>query len=160
MDELPTSLPEIFADHLREVNPVGLGAEHWLSEDRMLKVAKVIAKTSLGEDYIPKEVTRERLEEALKAVGEAITESNDPLKRLELNGVLAIRRQGAAKLCRFALDPMAEYIGAEAIGDDCGTDREKWKAVLESSAGALGFQYALRLTLQAYGAWRGWPADL
>jgi hypothetical protein len=54
---------------------------------------------------------------------------------------------------------MAEYIGAEAIADDCGADYEKWKNVFDKSSNAPGFQTALRLTCQAYGPSRGWVME-
>lgn len=159
LGDMPLSLPEIFADHLRQVNPNDPKVERYLEMNRMLKVAKVVAKLSLGSDLVPKEVTRNALEAALKDAGETVRDSCDPLKRLVLNGVLTERTQGTALLYRFALDPMAEYIGAEAIADDCGADHERWKNVLEVSNGAPGFQTALRLTRQAYGLSRGWNME-
>jgi hypothetical protein len=73
---------------------------------------------------------------------------------LTMNGVLTEGTQGAASLYRFALDRMAESIGAEAIVDDPGVDGEKWEEVLQASE-APGFRTALRLTRQAYGLSRG-----
>ena len=159
LDDMPLSLPEIFAESLRQVNPDDPKAQHYLEVNRMLKVAKVVAKLSLGADYIPKEITRDAAILAIQSGGEAVNDSCDPLKRLSLNGVLVERTQGAALLYRYALDPTAEYLGAEAVADDCGADRAKWKEIFDKSSNAPGFQTALRLTRQAYGPSRGWNME-
>lgn len=156
LDDMPPSLPEIFADNLRQVNPDDSTVPHYLEVNKMLKLAKAFAKLSLGEDCIPKEFTPDLAMAACAAAGAAIIESCDPLKRLSLNGVLIERTQGAAMFYRYALDPMAEYIGAEAIVDDCGSDRAMWK---EMSSNAPGIRTALRLTRQAYGPSRGWNME-
>ena len=54
---------------------------------------------------------------------------------------------------------MAEYIGAEAVAEDCGADCGKRRDVFDKSSTALGFQTALRLTRQAYGPSRGWAME-
>jgi GTPase SAR1 family protein len=159
IDDIPISLPEIFAENLRQVNPDDPKALHFLEVNRMLKVAKLVAKLSLGADYIPKEITRDAAILAIQSGGEAVNDSCDPLRRLSLNGVLAERTQGAALLYRYSLDPMAEYIGAEAVADDCGADRAKWKEIFDKSTNSPGFQTALRLTRQAYGPSRGWNME-
>jgi hypothetical protein len=70
--------PEVFADHLRQVNPNDPEAEHYLEVNRMLRVAKVVAKLSLGEDYIPTEVTR----------GGALLALEQPGRRLPIRATL------------------------------------------------------------------------
>jgi GTPase SAR1 family protein len=156
LEDMPLSLPEIFAENLRQVNPVDSSTPNFMNESTMLKIAKILAKLSLRDTYIPKEITRTLAEQAIQSEGISVSDGNDPLKRLHGNGVLTQRPQGAEMLYRYFLDPMAEYIGAEAFGDECGADPKKWKDLFEKSKNAPGFQIALQLTRQAYGFSRGW----
>ena len=52
----------------------------------MVKIAKIIAKTALGDDFIPKEFRRAAAMAALSTAGETTQPGFDPIKRLRLNG--------------------------------------------------------------------------
>jgi hypothetical protein len=156
---MPMSLPEIFADHLRMLNPDDPKAEAYVEDDRMLEVARVFARLALTDDFVPKDFTRSGALEALRASGEDGTDLNTLLRRFVLNGVLSPRMQGTTAFYRFVLDPVAEYVGAEAFADECGSDSDRWNALLNRGRQAPGFVAALRLTRQAYGLSRGWPAE-
>ena len=54
LHDLPVSLPGVYFQHLRLVNPQDPGLPHFVANDRLVKVAKAIAKTALGGDFIPR----------------------------------------------------------------------------------------------------------
>jgi hypothetical protein len=150
IDDLPVSLPEVYFRHLRLVNPQDPALPHYIHNDRMVKVAKTLAKTALGANFIPKEFTRSAALAALSSAGETVTAACDPVERLKLNGILKEKQGGMDVQLRFELDPVAEILAAAAYGDDCGHDPQKWAALLEQSATAPGFQSALKLVRQSY----------
>ena len=150
LDDLPVSLPEVYFRHLRLVNPQDSSLPHFVHNDRLLKVAKIIAKTTLGGDFIPKEFTRDAAVDALAAAGETVTSGCDPIERLRLNGIMVERQGGLYVQLRFALDPVAEFLAAAAHGEECGQDTDKWENLLRKSQTAPGFQSALKLVRQAY----------
>jgi hypothetical protein len=52
-------------------------------------------------------------------------------------------------LYRFALDPVAEFLAAEAVFDGCAGDTAEMGKMVKNSASAPGFQNAFLLTIQA-----------
>jgi hypothetical protein len=83
----------------------------------------------------------------------------NPIDRLKSNGVLFQREIGAYTRLRFALDPIAEFLGAFAYAEECGADQESWTRILKESISAPGFQIALKLIRQAYGHKMGWALE-
>jgi photosystem II stability/assembly factor-like uncharacterized protein len=156
LDDLPISLPEVYFRHLRRVNPDDPSVQHFLDGDRMLKVAKLLAKVAIGRDFIPREFRKEEATAALKSVGEVVSVSCDPTVRLRMNGVLVEKSGGLGTQLRFALDQIAEFLAAAQYAEECAADAEKWKALLSQTESAHGFHMALVLTRQAYGRQRGW----
>jgi hypothetical protein len=43
------------------------------------------------------------------------------------------------------LDPVAEYLGAAALGDECRGNNARWEVLIDDAAAAPSFQTALRL---------------
>jgi len=149
LDELPASLPEVYFLHLRRVNPQDPSLPHYLHNDRMIKIAKILGRLALEPNFIPKEFSRAQALAALKAAGESATETSDPIERLKLNNVLIEKEGGFDIRLRFALDPIAEFLAAAEYQEQCGSDQTKWDAVMERSSQAPGFQSALKLVRQA-----------
>jgi photosystem II stability/assembly factor-like uncharacterized protein len=148
LDDLPSSLPEVYLRQIRIVNPQNSGLPNFFPDDPLLEIAQALAKISLRRDFIPKEFSRS---EATKIIGEPKYNS-DPLQRLVLNGVLVEKPGGKDVRFRFSLDPVAEFLAAVSYGEDCGPDDEKWRELKNKSASAPGFQVAIELVRQAY-----WP---
>ena len=159
LDDLPASLPEVYVQYLKQVNPKTSRTSNSLSDEEMLKVTKTLGKLALQPNYSPKEFTREAAQEALKSRGWASFDRIDPIERLKSNGVLFQKEIGAYTRFRFALDPIAEFLGAFAYAEECGSNRDSWKRTFENSAAAPGFQIALKLIRQAYAAHLGWNLD-
>jgi hypothetical protein len=149
LEELPVSLPEVYFLHLRKVNPQDPGLPHYLHNDRMIKIAKILGKVALEPNFIPKEFSRTQALAAVKTAGESVTETSDPIERLKLNGVLVEKEGGLDTRLRFAFDPIAEFLAAAEYLEEYGSDQTKWDAVMERSSQAPGFQSALKLVRQA-----------
>jgi len=159
LDDLPTSLPEVYVQYLKQVNPKTSAASNSFSDEEMLKVAKTLGKLALQPNYVPKEFSPEAARDALKSNGWASFDPIDPIERLKSNGVLFQKEIGASTRFRFALDPVAEFLGAFAHAEECGADQDLWKRILANSVSAPGFQIALRLIRQVYGGQLGWAVD-
>jgi photosystem II stability/assembly factor-like uncharacterized protein/RecA/RadA recombinase len=149
MDGLPNSLPDVYADYLRRINPKVHGMENGISDELMLQTAKTLARLSLGDDYIPREFTHERARQSLKSEVSDIPAGIDPLRRLSDNGVLVSKAIGASTFLRFALDPVAEFLAAEAYFDQCAGEKARLRKLLTDSQRAHGFHNALLQTVQA-----------
>jgi hypothetical protein len=63
--------------------------------------------------------------------------------------VLLSKEVGATTFLRFALDPVAEFLAAEAHFDHCEGKDDCLQKLLEDSKNAQGFHNALVLTIQA-----------
>jgi hypothetical protein len=151
LDALPSSLPDVYANYLRRVNPKVHGIENGLDDETMLRTAKALARLALGSDYIPKEFSRDRGMQCLKSEAADIPAGIDPLLRLVANGVLLSKELGATTYLRFALDPVAEFLAAEAYFDQ-GAGEEAClclRQLLSDSERAPGFHTALLHTIQA-----------
>jgi hypothetical protein len=149
LEELPHNLPDVYANYLRRVNPKLPGTLNAMSDGDMLRVAKALARLALGSDFIPKEFTEEKGRAFLETEGPKMAAGIDPLRRLIDNGVLITRVRGATTYMRFALDPVAEFLAAEAHFDKCDGKKECLDKLLEDSKSAQGFHNALLLTIQA-----------
>ena len=156
LDEVPKSLPNIYTDYLRRVNPKTLGVANAMGDEDMLAVAKALAKIAIGSNYIPKEFTREQATECIRTNLPTLPQQIDPLQRLIGNGVLMFKWVGAKAIYRFALDPVAEFLAAETYFDGCDSNSSCLENLLESSNRAQGFHNALLLTIQARDA-TFWP---
>ena len=152
LDEIPNSLPAVYADYLRRLNPKIGGTPNSMTDEDMLAVAKVLAKLAVGNDYIPREFTREHGFERLRCEVSGLPKEVDPLKRLTDNGVLLFNWRGATAVYRFALDPVAEFLAAEAHFDNCAGKMTDLEELLKKSIAAQGFYNALLLTIQARSA--------
>ena len=149
LDEVPKSLPNIYTDYLRRINPKTAGVANPMSDADMLTAAKALAKFAVGSNHIPKEFTREQGTECIRSKVPALPQQIDPLQKLTDNGVLMFKWLGATPTYRFALDPVAEFLAAEAYFDECGNDPNCLKKLLEKCKHAVGFYNALLLTIQA-----------
>jgi hypothetical protein len=134
---------------LKRVNPKVQGLPNAMSDDEMLRTAKLLAKLAEGENFIPKGFSRDIAEPVLRAAVWTTSLKADPIKRLVENGVLIERAQGAAFYFRFVLDPVAEFLAADAYYDEYGNKAACWEELKQRSAGAPGFQAAVLLIRQA-----------
>ena len=134
LSDLPVSLPDIYFRHLRQINPSDSSTENFLGVDRMIRVAKILAKLAIAKDYVPKGFLRSEAVAKLEMAGEPVNMSVDPIIRLQMNGVLLEKVGGIDIHLRFALDPIAEFLAAALFAEDCGADADKWDAIFAESS--------------------------
>ena len=149
LDEVPKSLPNIYTDYLRRINPKTAGVANAMSDVDMLAAVKALAKFAVGSNHIPKEFNGQQATECIRSKVPALPQQIDPLAKLTDNGVLMFKWLGATPTYRFALDPIAEFLAAEAHFDECGNDPSCLKNLLEKCEHAPGFYNAMLLTIQA-----------
>lgn len=159
LDDLPQSIPDVYFDYLRSVNPPG-----GMSDPDMLNAAEVLAELALEKGFVPHEIVRSEAQKALAAAGwKEPGEPDSILRRLRDNGVLLETSVGTEVLLRFALDPIAEFLAASAHAKRCGESLSAWKTLVlkidQAGEQAAGFRLALRLVCEAYGQRLGWACS-
>lgn len=151
MSELPGSVPDAYFTYLVDVNPKEATTENWMSDVDMLRSARCLAVLSIGENFKPQDFSREAAEQALEAAGWPKATRHAPIERLKSNHILIERRSGARFMVSFALDPVAEFLAADEMLDQCHGARvaeDKLRAdVAAKGAEVRGFLSALDLVL-------------
>lgn len=149
LDHLPRSIPATFADELRDKNPTDAGAPHFMLHDQMFRAARLLARESLGDNYVPQEITLDKARDVLRAAGWTNPATLDPVTRLQMNGALILRDEGTRTTVSFALDPVAEFLAAESYVEEIGMDIDRMEAlrakVISQGEPASGFLAALQI---------------
>jgi hypothetical protein len=135
--KLAASIPRLIENYLKSLNPSDAGQD-CLTHDAMLRAAQLAAALELGTQYRPRSFSRTEAEDYFAANKWDITISPDPLRRLIANGVLV--DEGAGYM-RFRLDPVAEYVAAEAAVQKHGQNAEAWQSLLSAVAAAGADSY-------------------
>jgi|GEM_PF-4062385 len=163
LDDLSSSIPELYCDYLRRLNPKSEAATNFLADDDMLRVAEVLGLLALGEKFVPQEFERIQAEERLLAAGGKDFTRIDPLQRLIDNGVLIRKTAFTTELLRFTMDPLADFLGAMAHARACGSDASNWQALVAilNTLGprANGFRAAWCIVYRTYGLQLHWPEN-
>jgi hypothetical protein len=145
LDELPSSIPEVYFNYLEQVNPREAHVPNFMTHEEMLKAAMALAKLALAGDFVPKEFFRDEAVNMLRGLGWSGPEKTDPIRRLIDNGVLMEKSLLVFRRLRFVLDPVAENLAAAAYVRACRADPACLNELREKSAGARGFRAALEL---------------
>ena len=119
------------------------------------------AYAELGEDFRPKAVARATVESKLQADSRLVSTKADYVRRLEGNGLLVRRQSGTEETIEYILDPLAECLAAFEHARQCGSDTQRWSALISEVAqrgeNARGFMLALRMNHAAYARALGFP---
>jgi photosystem II stability/assembly factor-like uncharacterized protein len=148
IEVLPVSVPEVFLEYLRRLNPQGPSTPDHVPDAQMLAAARTVAAVELDEAFVPRVVRRTRVEQALRrtAVAGEIVRS---LGRLIANGVLEESAPGGIPMLRFALDPVAEYLAALHWLELLSDDRKEWDSFLMRLAELPGYPQTMSGFLRA-----------
>jgi len=166
LENLPSSIPDIYFDYLRMVNPKASNprspsVNNWLPDELMVEIVTSLAKCSLNERMLPSQwIGGRQARSVLANPIFAIPLGCDPLQRLVDNGILRKRVAGADELYAFALDPLAEFAACFEFAVECGEDPAKWQKLAEKIRALdeppLGFLNAMSITIRAYGGTLSW----
>lgn len=152
LERVPNSIPDVYFDYLNNVNPK-TDITNPVPNSTMRSSAELIAKLSLDDDFVPKDIpeniiTNHLIESAL------FTDSILPVKRLKDNGILIVRQYAGTDFVRFIYDPLSEYLAAMWWANDCGKTKAKWDALYNRvntlPESTLAFKQALRLIHYTY----------
>jgi photosystem II stability/assembly factor-like uncharacterized protein len=152
MDLLPSSVPDLYFDFLKRLNPHDVPDA--VSDEELVDACRRLATVSVEPDFLPKEMTLSEAHAVLGSDGTGI------IPRLVENGVLAKRTAGAETIMRFSLDPLAEYLAAFASAREAGSSKQAWERLIAKVGvedRAKGFGVALRLTWERYHMDFKWP---
>jgi photosystem II stability/assembly factor-like uncharacterized protein len=157
IEELPVDVPEVYLDYLDRLNPSDVTTPNRIERETMQKAAFVLARTSLGKDYVPADFRREGAE---KDLGQAkLAPAGSLIDRLISNGVVQERAVAGIRILRFQLDPVAEYLDAIATCRELGGASAAWeKTISELTAlkaypdGIRGFLTAITVCYASYKA--------
>jgi photosystem II stability/assembly factor-like uncharacterized protein len=159
LDTLAISLPDVYFDYLCSLNPIHADVTNRMTNQEMLSAAEALARLALGKDFVPREFSRKFAEKVLREDHPPNEGRTDALQRLLDNGVLAQARAGTEEMFRFALDPVAEYLAAMNIAQECGLDPDMWNAMQKEiiAAKAKDFCVVMSMIWEAYRERFRWP---
>src|ERR1022692_204233 len=156
IEALPKTVPDVYFDYLKQVNPSSRSADYYLDEAAMIKVCCALGRLALRKSFVPGSFSGWEAEQTLRE----INEPSGALKRLAANGVLSAIEAGADWIYSFVSDPTAEFLAAFAWAQRCGEDPDPWAHLGEMLragwAECEGFRLALALTISTYGAQMRW----
>ena len=158
LSKLPNSIPEAFFEYLISVNPIG-NVPNKVSNEEIQVGAELVAYLSLGDNFIPQDVSKRIVSAKLKEE-DLINEKRDTLKRLIANGILIERTYANDVFIRFTLDPLSEYLAGMYWAKQCGREKQKWEELYSrvkvKSESASNFLQALELIHYTYAATFSW----
>ena len=162
-DSFVKSVPETIIDYLKSVNPQDEDASDRLENAFMLMVVKALGRAALEPDFVPKDLESGEIGRAIERArskyldgsGSAGVDAETIVRRLVANDVVEWRSVAGNEWLRFKFDPVAEYMAALDLLEDCGSSDADWAALLEKLeredfAGA-GFLSCLFDVVSTYG---------
>ncbi len=118
IDKIPATIPQVYFDYLKLVNPGNTSMKNYLSEELMLRIVTLMGKLSVGESFVPHDFSLEDARSEIKKILPDLTV--DPVQRLIDNNILTKKTMLDSYFLRFNLDPLAEYAGATWYARQCG----------------------------------------
>jgi hypothetical protein len=166
LSELSASSADAIVAYLRRVNPQDEGTPNCVSDEVMIRAARILAKCCLGETYTPKDFDRVEAEARLREAG-CDGRPSDVIARLIANDVLEPVAHAGTSFLSFDLDPVAEYLAAMYVLNDLRDNRPGWEAWIEElrrtpgyPAGMQGFLGALEDCVDSHRGHFGVPDDI
>lgn len=159
LKDLPLSIPEVYFDYLKRLNPKAPGAPNRMDDYTMLQVGELLGDLSVARtNFRVQEFKKTEALKALNQFGPKALGEIDPLRRLVDNGVLKTKERATDIFYWFALEPIAQYLAAMKMGRDCSNCPEKWRDLEEriTRAEANDFLEKLRVVQTVYGESYGW----
>ena len=128
LDEMPDSIPDVYYQYLVHVNPMLQTAANYLPKQELLKIAELLGRLSLGDNFLPQDFLEEAARKEISRMYPNLP--GDPVQRFIDNGILTRRESLATSYLRFNIDTLAEYLGASKLYDDNNTSPEQLSAFM------------------------------
>jgi hypothetical protein len=147
IDKIPATIPQVYFDYLKLVNPGNTSLKNYLSEENMLRIVTLMGKLSLGESFVPHDFSLDDARNEIRKILPDLTV--DPVQRLIDNNILTKKAMLDSFFLRFNLDPLAEYAGATWYAREC-VNKEGQQVFIEKiisqlDENAKGFKLAFWL---------------
>ena len=117
INSIPENIPKVYIEYLKRINPKDAD-QYKLSDEAMYKIVKLMAKLSLGNNFVPSDVRMDELRNEMKILYEDKSQVEAAVKRIELNGIIMEKVDEKGNyFIRFILDPLAEIMAAMWYAD-------------------------------------------
>ena len=143
LDTFMDSVPETIIDYLKSVNPQDEDTPDRLENAFMITVVKALSRAAIEPDFVPGDLDSEKVGGAidrarskyLDGSGSAGVDAETIVRRLVANDVVEKRSVAGNEWLRFKFDPVAEYMAAIDLLEDCGRRDADWAALFERLEG-------------------------
>ena len=133
------SVPETIIDYLKSVNPQDEDTPDRLENAFMIMVVKALSRVALEPDFVPGDLESEEIGGAIERArskyldgfGSAGVDAETIVRRLVANDVVEKRSVAGNEWLRFKFDPVAEYMAAIDLLEDCGPRDADWAALFQ-----------------------------
>ena len=139
LDNFVESVPETIIDYLKSVNPQDEDTPDRLENAFMIMVVKALSRVALEPDFVPGDLESEEIGGAIERArskyldgfGSAGVDAETIVRRLVANDVVEKRSVAGNEWLRFKFDPVAEYMAAIDLLEDCGPRDADWAALFQ-----------------------------
>ena len=149
-DDLPVSLTDVYLRYVERVNPTDREVDNFIPGESYLHASMLVAMMALRGNFVPKEITKMDAGKMLAEAGYPPAREYDPLQRMLDNGLLIEKVTLGQRRVRFALDPVAEHLGAAWLIAKHDGNEVALKAEFAGACLPTGFGAALKLARDAW----------
>ena len=122
--DLPANVPDLMVSYVDKVS--GNAGYDTAGKIRVREAMKQVGRLCLAPRFQPDSASRTEIEEALRGAGLPDTILSE-LEKMRL--VVAVDQE--KKKLKIVMDPLAEYMAALSLLDECGTDERQWRTFLD-----------------------------
>lgn len=116
-ENIPAHIPQVYFDYLLRMHPAHKTASNFLHDHQVIEVAELMARLSLNEKFVPGDFKASAINELLAK--DAQYNGIDAVQRFLDNEIITSRQSLGILYLRFILDPLAEYLAASRLYDEC-----------------------------------------
>ena len=139
LDNFVESVPETIIDYLKSVNPQDEDTPDRLENAFMITVVKALSRAAIEPDFVPRDLESEEIGGAIERArskyldgsGSAGDDAETIVRRLVANDVVEKRSVAGNEWLRFKFDPVAEYMAAIDLLEDCGPRDADWAPLFQ-----------------------------
>ena len=171
-DKYVKSVPETIIDYLFRVNPQDDDAPNRLENKLMILVAKALSRAALKPNFVPRDLHPRDVADAIEVAKEMYRETGRTTdvdartveRRLVDNEFVEKHVSAGGEYLRIRFDPVAEYLAAIDLAEECGSSSERWEVLLKIMQGenfaGEGFLVSLFDVVTTYTERYGIPEDV
>ena len=171
-DKYVKSVPETIIDYLFRVNPQDEDAPDRLENELMILVAKALSRVALMPNFVPRDLHPQDLADAIEVAKRKYRDTGRTTdvdtatveRRLVANEFVEKHVTAGRGYLRIRFDPVAEYLAAMDLAEECGSSSDRWEALLKNmkdeNVAGDGFLVSLFDVVVTYTERYGIPQDI